>query len=49
LGSDTWISQRWADYGAIMAEYRGWLKQLPPDVAAKIAHGNAERLFAEKK
>lgn len=49
LGSDTWITQRWADYGAIMAEYRGWLKQLPPDLAAKIAHGNAERLFAEKK
>ena len=48
LGSDTWISERWATYGAIMAEYRGWLKQLPPDVAAKIAHGNARRLFAEK-
>ena len=48
LGSDTWISERWATYGAIMAEYRGWLKQLPPEVAAKIAHGNARRLFAAK-
>jgi hypothetical protein len=48
LGSDTWISERWASYGAIMAEYRGWLKQLSPDVAKQIAHGNARRLFAEK-
>lgn len=49
LGSDTWISERWSSYGAIMAEYRGWLKQLPPAVAKQIAHGNAQRLFAEKK
>jgi len=47
LGSDTWISERWSSYGAIMAEYRGWLKQLPPAVAKQIAHGNARRLFAE--
>ncbi|RTL61226.1 MAG: amidohydrolase [Hyphomicrobiales bacterium] len=46
LGSDTWINERWASYSAIMTEYRGWLKQLPPDVAAKIANGNAKRLFA---
>jgi hypothetical protein len=32
-----------------MAEYRAWLKQVPPDVARQIAHGNARRLFAEKK
>lgn len=49
LGSDTWTSERWASYGAIMAEYRGWLKQLPPAVAKQIAHGNAQRLFAEQK
>lgn len=47
LGSDTWISERWASYGSIMAEYRGWLKQLPPGIAKQIAHGNAKRLFAE--
>jgi hypothetical protein len=46
IGSDTWISERWASYGAIMREYRAWLAQLPPDVAARIAHGNAKRLFA---
>lgn len=48
IGSDTWIDQRWASYGEIIATYRGWLKQLPPEVAAKIAHGNARRLFGEK-
>jgi hypothetical protein len=45
LGSDTWINQRWAAYGDIMAGYRAWLVQLPPDVAHRIAHGNAKRLF----
>ena len=28
-----------------MAGYRGWLAQLPPEVAEKIAFRNAERLF----
>ena len=45
LGSDTWINERWATYGDIMAGYRVWLAQLPKDVAEKIANGNAKRLF----
>jgi hypothetical protein len=45
LGSDTWIESRWQGYGEIMADYRGWLKQLPATVAAKIANQNAQRLF----
>jgi hypothetical protein len=45
LGSDTWINERWATYGDIMAGYRAWLAQLPKDAANKIAHGNARRLF----
>jgi Amidohydrolase len=45
LGSDTWINGRWASYGDIMAGYRAWLGQLPPEVANRIAHGNAKRLF----
>jgi hypothetical protein len=49
LGSDTWIAERWASYGDIMAGYRGWLVQLPPKAAAQIAHGNARALFAEKR
>jgi hypothetical protein len=48
LGSDTWIPERWASYGEIMAGYRGWLAQLPPAAAKRIAHGNARELFAEK-
>jgi hypothetical protein len=48
LGSDTWVPERWASYGEIMAGYRGWLAQLPPQVAKQIAHGTARALFAEK-
>jgi hypothetical protein len=45
IGSDTWTNDRWANYGAIIAGYRRWLAQLPPEIAAKIAHGNAKALF----
>jgi len=45
VGSDTWVDERWARYGTLMGEYRGWLAQLPRDVAEKIAFRNAERLF----
>ena len=45
LGSDTWVNERWASYASIMAEYRGWLNQLPIDTARKIAHGTARNLF----
>jgi hypothetical protein len=48
LGSDTWVPERWASYGDIMAGYRGWLAQLPPQAAKQIAHGNARGLFAAK-
>ena len=49
LGSDTWVPERWAAYGDIMAGYRAWLEQLPPKVAAQIAHGNARALFADRR
>jgi hypothetical protein len=49
LGSDTWVNERWASYGEIMAGYRAWLAQLPPATAAKIAHGNARELFADAR
>jgi hypothetical protein len=49
LGSDTWIAERWASYGDIMATYRAWLEQLPPKVAQQIAHGNARALFADSR
>ena len=46
IGSDTWVNQRWAQYGEIMAWYRGWLAQLPGDTARRIAFANAAGLFA---
>jgi len=49
LGSDTWINGRWASYDDILREYRGWLAQLPPLQAQRIASGNAERLFGPRK
>ena len=45
IGSDTWINERWDRYGEIMAWYRGWLAELPADVARAIAWTNAEGLF----
>jgi hypothetical protein len=45
IGSDTWINERWATYGEIIEGYRRWLAELPPEIAAKIAHGNARALF----
>lgn len=45
IGSDTWISERWAGYTDIMNGYRAWLGQLPPAAAEQIGFRNAERLF----
>ncbi len=46
VGTDTWINPQWDRLPDILNNFRVWLRQLPPDVAAKIAHGNAERLAA---
>ena len=45
IGSDTWVNPRWAQYGEIMAWYRGWLAQLPADMARRIAFANTAGLF----
>ncbi len=45
IGTDTWAVDRWHEYRGLIGEHRRWLAKLPPDVAAKIAHKNAERLF----
>ena len=45
LGSDCWVTERWAQYGEIMDYYQRWLAELPRDVATKIAHRNGERIF----
>jgi hypothetical protein len=45
VGSDTWINERWASYGEIMAAYRVWLGKLPAEIAGKVAWENGLDLF----
>lgn len=45
IGSDTWVNSQWDNYEGIIEFDRGWLSQLPPEVAMKIAYDNAKRLF----
>jgi predicted TIM-barrel fold metal-dependent hydrolase len=45
IGSDTWIPSRWGQYEQVIEFDRGWLAQLPREVAEKIAYRNAVRLF----
>jgi predicted TIM-barrel fold metal-dependent hydrolase len=45
IGSDTWVNERWQRYEALMQEARGWLGELPPEVARRIAWDNAAQLF----
>lgn len=49
VGTDTWTPSRWEDVVAGHQRTRAWLAQLPPDVAARIASGNADRLFGEPR
>ncbi|HSE04194.1 MAG TPA: amidohydrolase family protein, partial [Methylomirabilota bacterium] len=44
-GTDTWMTARWEMLPGSVTEVRGYLGQLPRDVAEKIAFRNAERLF----
>lgn len=46
VGTDTWIAARWPEVASVQDAARAWLGQLPADVAARIAAGNAERLAA---
>jgi len=45
IGSDTWVNQRWLYYDELMKGYRAWLGDFPPDVARKIAWGNAAGIY----
>ncbi len=45
VGTDTWVTSRWASLEDGMRDIRRWLGQLPPDAAERIAYRNAERLF----
>jgi amidohydrolase family protein len=44
LGTDTWIPSRFAEYVDVQNSARTWLRQLPPDVARRLASENAEQL-----
>ena len=46
VGTDTWTPSRWEEVVSGHQRTRAWLAQLPPDVASRIASGNAERMFA---
>lgn len=48
-GMDTYTPRRWLELPELAAEARGWLRQLPADVAQAVAYGNAARLFPDKK
>jgi hypothetical protein len=45
VGVDTFSANRWETYGEVAGEIRGWLAQLPPEVAEALACRNAARLF----
>ena len=54
IGTDTWTAggtftgnERWDTYPEIVKGIRGWLAQLPLDVAEAIAYKNAERFIAQ--
>ena len=45
VGTDTYTPQRWSDVGDHADWARGWLAGLPPELADRIAHGNAAALL----
>ena len=47
IGMDTYKPSRWADLPETAAATRGWLSQLPKDVADDIARNNLDRLFPQ--
>lgn len=49
VGMDTHIASRWYELGKLANEARGWLAQLPPGVAERIAFQNAADLVGIKR
>jgi len=45
VGTDTWTTSRWHSLAEEAQATRGWLGQLPREVAEQIAYRNGERLF----
>ncbi len=47
VGTDTWIPERWSELESNAEFTRGWLAQLPTEVAEKIAYRNGEALLSK--
>ncbi len=45
VGSDTWVPSRWGSYEEIIEGHRVYLRQLPRDVAEKIAWRTAQQVL----
>ena len=45
IGVDTYSSSRWHDFDAVVKRIRHWLKQLPDDIAKRLAYDNAAAFF----
>jgi predicted TIM-barrel fold metal-dependent hydrolase len=45
VGTDTWATSQWDRFAAIQTGMRGWLNQLPRDVAEKLAYHNARKFL----
>ena len=45
IGTDTWVTPRWEALPGYLDEMRAWLRQLPQEIAEKIAYKNAIGLF----
>ncbi|NNL06785.1 MAG: amidohydrolase [Gammaproteobacteria bacterium] len=45
VGVDTYSLSRWHSFDQAVANIRGWLRQLPADVAMRLAYDNAAALF----
>jgi len=45
VGTDTWVTSRWEIVRDYHRDVQQWLRQLPPEVAERIAYKNGERLF----
>ena len=46
-GTDTWTESRWEQVPGLAATARGWLAELPANIAAKIASQNFQALFGQ--
>ncbi len=45
VGVDTYSPKRWSEFDSVVQKIRGWLVQLPADVARDLAYRNANRLW----